>query len=100
MAGAVGPCDIALLRWSEVGAVAPVVRVANLMTASSLTATLADVDARVREGRLANAELEPAAVTVVDLGADDVGEGLVEATAAHPAVLTQAHEEKGRTRSR
>jgi pyruvate dehydrogenase E2 component (dihydrolipoamide acetyltransferase) len=82
------PADIALLRWTESGPVAPVVRVANLMTASSLTTTLADVDARVREGRLAAAELDQAAVTVVDLGADGAGQALLEATAAHPVVLT------------
>jgi pyruvate dehydrogenase E2 component (dihydrolipoamide acetyltransferase) len=82
------PADVALLRWTDEGPVTPVVRVANLMTVSSLTTTLADLGARAREGRLASAELEPAAVTIVDLGADDVADGVLEATAAHPAVLT------------
>ncbi|HEX3930164.1 MAG TPA: 2-oxo acid dehydrogenase subunit E2 [Nocardioides sp.] len=82
------PSDVALLRWTDAGPVAPVVRVANLMTVSSLTTTLADVDARARAGRLASAELEPAAVTIVDLGADGAGEAVLDATAGHPAILT------------
>lgn len=82
------PTDVALLQWSDSGPVAPVVRVANLMTVSSLTTTLADVQARARDGRLASAELEPAAVTIVDLGAAGAGEAVLDATAGHPAVLT------------
>jgi pyruvate dehydrogenase E2 component (dihydrolipoamide acetyltransferase) len=82
------PSDVALLHWTDAGPVAPVVRVANLMTVSSLTTTLADVDARARAGRLASAELEPAAVTIVDLGADGAGEAVLDATAGHPAILT------------
>ena len=45
--------DVAVQRWTPSGTVAPVVHVANLMTVSSLTTTLADLDARAREGRLA-----------------------------------------------
>ncbi|MGC4110067.1 MAG: 2-oxo acid dehydrogenase subunit E2 [Nocardioides sp.] len=82
------PTDVALLRWTEAGPVAPVVRVANLMTVSSLTTTLSDVGARARDGKLASAELEPAAVTIVDLGTDGVGEAVLDATVGHPAVLT------------
>jgi pyruvate dehydrogenase E2 component (dihydrolipoamide acetyltransferase) len=82
------PGDVALVHWTEAGPVAPVVRVANLMTASSLTTTLSDVAARARDGRLAAAEQEPAAVTIVDLGADGVGEATLDATPTHPAVLT------------
>jgi pyruvate dehydrogenase E2 component (dihydrolipoamide acetyltransferase) len=82
------PGDVALLRWADEGPLAPVIRVANLMTVSSLTTTLADIDARVREGRLASAELEPAAVTVVDLGAEGAAHAMLEATDDHPAVLT------------
>jgi pyruvate dehydrogenase E2 component (dihydrolipoamide acetyltransferase) len=78
---------VAVQRWTRTGPVAPVVHVANLMTASSLTATIADLDARAREGRVASAELEPASVTVVDLGTEGVAEGNLDATPTHPAVL-------------
>jgi pyruvate dehydrogenase E2 component (dihydrolipoamide acetyltransferase) len=80
--------DVAVQRWTPSGTVAPVVHVANLMTVSSLTTTLGDLDTRAREGRLAAGELEPASVTVVDLGTEGIAEGTVDATAAHPAVLT------------
>jgi pyruvate dehydrogenase E2 component (dihydrolipoamide acetyltransferase) len=80
--------DIAIQRWTGTGVVAPVVHVANLMTVSSLTTTLTDLDARVRQGRLASAELEPASVTIVDLGTEGVAEGHLDATATHPAMLT------------
>ena len=80
--------DIAIQRWTGTGVVAPVVHVANLMTVSSLTTTLTDLDARVRHGRLASAELEPASVTIVDLGTEGVAEGHLDATATHPAMLT------------
>jgi pyruvate dehydrogenase E2 component (dihydrolipoamide acetyltransferase) len=82
------PADVALLHWTESGPVSPVVRVANLMTVSSLSTTLADISARAREGRLASAELEPAAVLIVDLGSEGVAEAMLEATVGHPAVLT------------
>jgi pyruvate dehydrogenase E2 component (dihydrolipoamide acetyltransferase) len=80
--------DVAVQRWTRSGPVAPVVHVANLMTVSSLTTTLAEVDARVRQGRLATGELEPASVTIVDLGTEGVAEGFLDATTVHPAVLT------------
>jgi pyruvate dehydrogenase E2 component (dihydrolipoamide acetyltransferase) len=80
--------DVAVQRWTRSGTVSPVVHVANLMTVSSLTATLADLDARARQGRLASGELEPASVTIVDLGTEGVAEGFVDATPIHPAVLT------------
>jgi pyruvate dehydrogenase E2 component (dihydrolipoamide acetyltransferase) len=80
--------DVAVQRWTPSGTVAPVVRVANLMTVSSLTTTLADIEARARDGRLASAELESATVTLVDLGAEGVAEAALDATVAHPAVLT------------
>lgn len=80
--------DVAVQRWTPSGTVAPVVHVANLMTVSSLTTTLADLDTRAHQGRLAAGELEPASVTVVDLGTEGIAEGTVDATAAHPAVLT------------
>jgi pyruvate dehydrogenase E2 component (dihydrolipoamide acetyltransferase) len=80
--------DVAVQRWTRRGTVAPVVHVANLMTVSSLTTTLADLDARGRQGRLAGGELEPASVTIVDLGTEGVAEGYLDATPVHPAVLT------------
>lgn len=80
--------DVAVQRWTGSGTVAPVVHVANLMTVSSLTSTLNDLESRSREGRLATAELEPASVTVVDLGTEGVAEGTVDATEVHPVVLT------------
>jgi pyruvate dehydrogenase E2 component (dihydrolipoamide acetyltransferase) len=78
---------VAVQRWTRTGTVVPVMHVANLMTASSLTATLADLYVHAREGRLASGELEPAFVTIVDLGAEGVAEGHLDATTAHPAVL-------------
>jgi pyruvate dehydrogenase E2 component (dihydrolipoamide acetyltransferase) len=76
--------DVAV-RWSTPsGTVAPVVHVAGLMTASSLSATLGDLRARATQGRFRAARMEPASITVVDLGP----EGVAEATTSHPAVLT------------
>jgi pyruvate dehydrogenase E2 component (dihydrolipoamide acetyltransferase) len=86
--GARSIADVAIQRWTGSGTVAPVVHVADLTTASSLTSTLADIDTRAREGRLASRELEPASVVVVDLGSEGVAEGTVDATALHAAVLT------------
>ncbi len=80
--------DVAVQRWTPAGTVTPVVHVANLMTVSSVAATLADLDTRAHEGRLAAGELEPASVTVVDLGTEGVAEGIIDATTVHPAVLT------------
>jgi pyruvate dehydrogenase E2 component (dihydrolipoamide acetyltransferase) len=80
--------DVAVQLWTASGTAAPVVHVANLMTVSSLTTTLADLHARARQGRLAAGETEPASVTVVDLGTEGVAEGFLDATATHPAVLT------------
>ena len=79
--------DIAVQRWTRNGVVAPVVHVAGLMTASALSATLADLDTRARAGRLPSTELESASVTVVDLGTEGIAEGHVDATARQPAVL-------------
>jgi pyruvate dehydrogenase E2 component (dihydrolipoamide acetyltransferase) len=73
---------VAVQRRSESGTVAPVVHVANLMTASSLTSTVADLEARGRAG-----EPEPASILVVDLAEDGVAEGEMDATPTHPAVL-------------
>ena len=86
--GGSGIADVAVQRWTTAGTVAPVVHVAGLMSVSSLTTTLADLDARARHGRLAAGELEPASVTIVDLGTEGVAEGYLDATVAHPAVLT------------
>jgi pyruvate dehydrogenase E2 component (dihydrolipoamide acetyltransferase) len=80
--------DVAVQRWTPSGTVAPVVHVANLMTVSSLAATLTDLDSRAYEGRIATGALESASVTVVDLGTEGVAEGVIEATSIHPAVLT------------
>jgi hypothetical protein len=80
--------DVAVQRWTPAGTVAPVVHIANLMTVSSLSATLADLDSRAYEGRIATGELEPASIMVVDLGTEGVAEGIIDATSVHPAVLT------------
>jgi pyruvate dehydrogenase E2 component (dihydrolipoamide acetyltransferase) len=80
--------EIAVQRWTAAGAVTPVVHVANLMTVSSLTTTLNDLDQRAHAGRLAASELEPASVTIVDLGAEGVAEGYLDATGSQAAVLT------------
>jgi pyruvate dehydrogenase E2 component (dihydrolipoamide acetyltransferase) len=80
--------DVAVQRWTGSGTVAPVVHVANLMTVSSLTSTLNDLETRSREGRLAAAELEPASITVVDLGTEGVAEGAIDASEVHPVVLS------------
>jgi pyruvate dehydrogenase E2 component (dihydrolipoamide acetyltransferase) len=79
--------DVAVQRWTEAGTIAPVVHVAGLMTASSVTTTLRALDARLREGRVASGELQAASVTEVDLGAFRVGEASLAATADPPAVL-------------
>jgi pyruvate dehydrogenase E2 component (dihydrolipoamide acetyltransferase) len=73
---------VAVQRRSPSGTIAPVVHVAHLMTASSLTSTVADLHARGRAG-----EPEPASILVVDLGEDGVAEGAMDATDTHPAVL-------------
>jgi pyruvate dehydrogenase E2 component (dihydrolipoamide acetyltransferase) len=79
--------DVAVQRWTEAGTIAPVVHVAGLMSASSVSTTLRALDARLRDGRVASGELQPATVTVVDLGAFRAGEASLDATANHPAVL-------------
>jgi pyruvate dehydrogenase E2 component (dihydrolipoamide acetyltransferase) len=80
--------DVAVQHWTDAGTVAPVVHVASLMTASSLAVTLADLESRAQEGRLASGEPEPASVMVVDLGPEGVAEVAIDATEQHPAVLT------------
>jgi pyruvate dehydrogenase E2 component (dihydrolipoamide acetyltransferase) len=79
--------DVAVQRWTETGTIAPVVHVAGLMTASSVTSTLRGLDARLREGRVATGELHSASVTVVDLGNFRAAEASLDATTGHPAVL-------------
>jgi pyruvate dehydrogenase E2 component (dihydrolipoamide acetyltransferase) len=80
--------DVAVQRWTETGTIAPVVHVAGLMTVSSLTSTLRGLEARARDRRLASGDLQPATVTVVDLGTFRAGEAALDATVDHPAVLT------------
>jgi len=80
--------DVAVQRWTETGTIAPVVHVAGLMTVSSLTSTLRGLEARARDGRVASGDLQPATVTVVDLGTFRAGEAALDATVDHPAVLT------------
>jgi pyruvate dehydrogenase E2 component (dihydrolipoamide acetyltransferase) len=80
--------DVAVRWWTPWGPAAPVIHVANLMTASSLSLTLADLDRRAREGRLDNGHPEPGSITVVDLGAEGAAEGTVDATTSQPVVLT------------
>jgi pyruvate dehydrogenase E2 component (dihydrolipoamide acetyltransferase) len=79
--------DVAVQRWTETGTIAPVVHVAGLMTASSVTSTLRGLDARLRDGRIATGELHSATVTVVDLGNFRAAEASLDATTGHPAVL-------------
>ena len=79
--------DVAVQRWTEAGTIAPVVHVAGLMTATSVSTTLRGLDARLRDGRVASGDLLPATVTVVDLGTFRAGEASMDATAHHPAVL-------------
>jgi pyruvate dehydrogenase E2 component (dihydrolipoamide acetyltransferase) len=87
LSGTSSVTDVAVQRWSEAGAVAPVVHVAGLMTASTVTTTLRSLDARVRDGRIAIGEMRGATVTVVDLGTFRAGEASLDATADSPAVL-------------
>ena len=87
LSGTSSVTDVAVQRWTETGTFAPVVHVAGLMTATSLTSTLRGLEARVRDARLASGELHPATVTVVDLGAFRAGEAALDATVDHPAVL-------------
>jgi pyruvate dehydrogenase E2 component (dihydrolipoamide acetyltransferase) len=73
---------VAVQRRTPSGTIEPVVHVANLMTASSLTSSIADLDARGRGG-----EPEPASVLIVDLADYGIAEGAMDATQAYPAVL-------------
>ncbi len=79
--------DVAVQRWTEAGTIAPVVHVAGLMTASSVTTTLRGLDVRLRDGRVTSGELQAATVTVVDLGTFRVGEASLDASADNPAIL-------------
>lgn len=79
--------DVAVQRWTEAGTIAPVVHVAGLMTATSITSTLRGLDARVRDGRLTTGELQAATVALVDLGTFRAAEASLDATTDHPAVL-------------
>jgi pyruvate dehydrogenase E2 component (dihydrolipoamide acetyltransferase) len=85
--GASTIATVALQRRTPSGTFAPVLHVANLMTASSLTSIVADLDLRAEQGRMGTAGSEPASVLVVDLTDDGVAEGALDATEAHPAVL-------------
>jgi pyruvate dehydrogenase E2 component (dihydrolipoamide acetyltransferase) len=87
LAGTSSVTDVAVQRWTETGTIAPVVHVAGLMTATSVTSTLRGLDARLREGRFATGEPQAATVTVVDIGTFRAAEASLDATAAHPAVL-------------
>jgi pyruvate dehydrogenase E2 component (dihydrolipoamide acetyltransferase) len=88
LSGVSSVTDVAVQRWTEMGTIAPVVHVAGLMTVSSLTSTLRGLEARARDGRVASGDLQPATVTVVDLGTFRAGEAALDATVDHPAVLT------------
>jgi pyruvate dehydrogenase E2 component (dihydrolipoamide acetyltransferase) len=79
--------DVAVQRWTEAGTIAPVVHVAGLMTATSVSTTLRGLDARLRDGRVTSGELQPATVTVVDLGTFRVGEASLDASVDNPAIL-------------
>jgi pyruvate dehydrogenase E2 component (dihydrolipoamide acetyltransferase) len=83
--------SVALQRRTPSGAFAPVVHVANLMTASSLTSIIADLDLRAQQGRARTASSETASVLVVDLTAEGVAEGSLDATEEHPAILVLGH---------
>lgn len=78
---------VALQRRTPSGAFAPVLHVANLMTASSLTSIIADLDLRAQQGRMGTAASEEASVLVVDLTDEGVAEGALDATEEHPAIL-------------
>jgi pyruvate dehydrogenase E2 component (dihydrolipoamide acetyltransferase) len=78
---------VALQRRTPSGTFAPVLHVANLMTASSLTSIIADLDLRAEQGRMGTAGSEAASVLVVDLTDDGVAEAALDATEAHPAIL-------------
>jgi pyruvate dehydrogenase E2 component (dihydrolipoamide acetyltransferase) len=86
-AGASTITAVALQRRTPSGTFAPVLHVANLMTASSLTSIIADLDLRAEQGRMGTAGSEAASVLVVDLTDDGVAEGALDATEAHPAIL-------------
>jgi pyruvate dehydrogenase E2 component (dihydrolipoamide acetyltransferase) len=91
--GASTIATVALQRRTPSGTFAPVLHVANLMTASSLTSIIADLDLRAEQGRMGAAGPEAASVLVVDLTGDGVAEGALDATGARPAiqVLGQVH---------
>ncbi len=85
--GASTIATVALQRRTPSGTVAPVVHVANLMTASSVTSIIADLDRRVAQGRGVTDGAEATSVLVIDLSEDGVAEGALDATQAHPAIL-------------
>jgi pyruvate dehydrogenase E2 component (dihydrolipoamide acetyltransferase) len=78
---------VAVQRRVPAGTIAPVLHVANLMTASLLTSTIADLDTRAAQGRFGSGDPEPASVLVVDMADHGVAEGAMDATATHPAVV-------------
>jgi pyruvate dehydrogenase E2 component (dihydrolipoamide acetyltransferase) len=83
--------SVALQRRTPSGTFAPVLHVADLMTASSLTSIIADLDLRARQGRMGPARCEAASVLVVDLSDEGVAEGALDATEEHPAILVLGH---------
>jgi len=85
--GASTIATVALHRRGPSGTVAPVVHVANLMTASSVTSIIADLDRRVAQGRAVTDGSKEASVLVIDLADDGVTEGALDATEAHPVIL-------------
>jgi pyruvate dehydrogenase E2 component (dihydrolipoamide acetyltransferase) len=85
--GAPTIATVALQRRTPSGTFTPVLHVANLMTASSLTSTIVDLDLRAQQGRLGTGGAEGASILVVDLTDDGVAEGALDATEAHPAIL-------------
>jgi pyruvate dehydrogenase E2 component (dihydrolipoamide acetyltransferase) len=86
--GAASISDIAVQTWNGTQTVAPVVRVAALMTVSTLASALRDLSARARTDGIDSIELDGAAITVVDLGSYGVEEAVVDVTPARSLVLT------------
>jgi pyruvate dehydrogenase E2 component (dihydrolipoamide acetyltransferase) len=85
--GASTIATVALQRRTPSGTFAPVLHVANLMTASSLTSNIADLDLRAEHGRLGTSGVEAASVLVVDLTGQGVAEAALDATETHPVIL-------------
>jgi pyruvate dehydrogenase E2 component (dihydrolipoamide acetyltransferase) len=79
--------DVAVAVRTDTGMVTPLVGDVGSLTVTGVRATLAALTTRAAADRLLAHELEPGAITVVDLGAHGVAELSVDVTPSRRAVL-------------